>query len=50
VSASLKEMIHLQWETIASLEGEATSPVGDVISPAGDWLASPNFEMYEIFS
>jgi hypothetical protein len=34
--ASLKEMIHLQWETTAS-------PERDVMSPAGDLLASPNF-------
>jgi len=32
---------HLQWETTASLEGDAGSPVGDL-------LASPNFGIYEI--
>ncbi len=31
--ASLKEMIHLQWETTAS--------------PTGDLLASPNFGIYD---
>jgi hypothetical protein len=36
--ASLKEMIHLQWETTAS-------PAGDAVSPEGDLLASPNFEI-----
>ncbi len=48
--ASLKEMIHLQWETTASLKGDAASPAGDAASPAGDavsptgdLLASPNF-------
>jgi hypothetical protein len=40
---SLKEMIHLHWETTASPEGDATSPAGDTVSPAGDLLASPNF-------
>jgi hypothetical protein len=34
--ASLKEMIHLQWETTAS-------PEGDAVSPERDLLASPNF-------
>jgi hypothetical protein len=29
-------MIHLQWETTAS-------PEGDAVSPTGDLLASPNF-------
>jgi hypothetical protein len=38
--ASLKEMIHLQWETTASPERD---PAGDAISPEGDLLASPNF-------
>jgi len=32
---------HLQWETTASLEGDAGSPVGDL-------LASPNFGICEI--
>ncbi len=41
--ASLKEMIHLQWETTASPEGGAASPAGDAVSPTGDLLASPNF-------
>jgi hypothetical protein len=36
--ASLKEMIHLQWEAIAS-------PERDAASPAGDLLASPDFEI-----
>jgi hypothetical protein len=36
-------MIHLQWETTASPEGDAASPAGDAVSPAGDLLASPNF-------
>jgi hypothetical protein len=36
-------MIHLQWETTPSPEGDAVSPVGDAVSPAGDLLASPNF-------
>jgi hypothetical protein len=36
-------MIHLQWETTASPEGNAASPAGDAVSPAGDLLASPNF-------
>jgi len=39
--ASLKEMIHLQWETTAS-------PAGDAVSPAGDLLASPNFGICDI--
>jgi hypothetical protein len=34
--ASLKEMIHLQWETTASPERDAASPEGGL-------LASPNF-------
>ncbi len=41
--ASLKDMIHLQWETTASPEGDAASPTGDAVSPTGDLLASPNF-------
>jgi hypothetical protein len=41
--ASLKEMIHLQWETSTSPEGDAMSPAGDAVSHAGDLLASPNF-------
>jgi len=41
--ASLKKMIHLQWETTASPEGDAASPAGDAVSPTGDLLASPNF-------
>ncbi len=41
--ASLKEMVHLQWETTASPGGNAASPAGDAVSPAGDLLASPNF-------
>jgi len=40
---SLKEMIHLQWETTASPEADAASPAGDAVSPTGDLLASPNF-------
>jgi hypothetical protein len=36
-------MIHLQWETSASPEGDAASPAGDAISPTEDLLASPNF-------
>ncbi len=40
--ASLKEMIHLQWETTASPEGDTASPAGDVASPPDDLLASPN--------
>jgi hypothetical protein len=36
-------MIHLQWETTASPEGNAASLAGDAVSPAGDLLASPNF-------
>ncbi len=36
-------MIGLQWETTASLERDAASPAGDVVSPEGDLLASPNF-------
>jgi hypothetical protein len=43
--ASLKEMIHLQWETTASPKGDASSPARDAVSPAGDLLASPNFEI-----
>ncbi len=39
--ASLKEMIHLQWETTAS-------PAEDVVSPAGNLLASPNFGICDI--
>ncbi len=42
-SASLKEMIHLLWETNTSPERDAASPVGDAVSPEGDLLASPNF-------
>jgi hypothetical protein len=34
--ASLREMIHLQWETTAS-------PPKDAVSPVGDFLASPKF-------
>jgi hypothetical protein len=41
--ASLKEMIHLQWETTAPPEGDAASPAEDAVSPSGDLLASPNF-------
>jgi hypothetical protein len=41
--ASLKEMIHLQWEITASPERDAASPAGDAVSPEGDLLASPNF-------
>jgi hypothetical protein len=41
--ASLKEMIHLQWETTASPERDAASPAEDAVSPEGDLLASPNF-------
>jgi hypothetical protein len=33
-------MIHLQWETTASPEGNAASLAGDAVSPAGDLLAS----------
>jgi hypothetical protein len=36
-------MIHLQWKTTTSPEGDAVSPAGDAVSPAGDLLASPNF-------
>ncbi len=36
-------MIHLQWKTTASPEGDAASPAEDPVSPAGDLLASPNF-------
>jgi hypothetical protein len=36
-------MIHLGWETTASLERDAASPAGDAVSPEGDLLASPNF-------
>ncbi len=41
--ASLKEMIHPQWKTTASPEGDAASPAGDAVSPTRDLLASPNF-------
>ncbi len=41
--ASLKEMIHLQWETIASPERDAVSPAGDAVSPEEDLLASSDF-------
>ncbi len=41
--ASVKEMIHLQWETIASPERDAVSPAGYAVSPEGYLLASPNF-------
>jgi hypothetical protein len=41
--ASLKEMIHLQWERTASPEGDAMSPAGDAVSAMGDLFASPNF-------
>ncbi len=36
-------MIHLQWETTTSPEGDAASPAGDPVSPVEDLLASPNF-------
>jgi hypothetical protein len=36
-------MMHLQWETTASPEGDAVSPAGDAVSPVGDLLASPNY-------
>jgi len=36
-------MIHLQWETTVSPEGDAASPAGDAISLTGDLHASPNF-------
>jgi hypothetical protein len=36
-------MIHPQWKTTASPEGDAASPAGDAVSPTGDLLASPNF-------
>jgi hypothetical protein len=35
-------MIHLQWGTTASPDGDAVSPAEDAVSPAGDLLASPN--------
>jgi hypothetical protein len=41
--ASLKEMIHLHWETTASPEGGVASPAGDAVSRTRDLLASPNF-------
>ncbi len=41
--ASLKEMIHLRWETTASPERDSASPARDAVSPEGDLLASPNF-------
>jgi len=37
-------MIHLQWETTASPEGDAA---GDAVSPAEDLLASSNFGIYD---
>jgi hypothetical protein len=40
-------MIHLQWETTASQERDAASPVGDAVSPEGDLLASPNFGIWD---
>ncbi len=43
--ASLKEMIHLQWETTTSPERDAASPAGDAVSLEGDLRASPNFDM-----
>jgi hypothetical protein len=36
-------MIHLQWETTASPERDATFPAEDAVSPEGDLLASLNF-------
>jgi hypothetical protein len=36
-------MIHLQWETTVSPEGDSVSPAGDAVSPMGDLLPSPNF-------
>ncbi len=47
--ASLKEMIHLQWETTVSPERDAASPAGDAVSPEGDLLASPNFGIYDSY-
>ncbi len=41
-NTSLKEMIHLHWETTTSSEGDAASPVGDAVSPTGGLLACPN--------
>jgi len=44
--ASLKQMIHLHGETIASPEGDAASSAGDMVSPTGDLLESPNFGIF----
>jgi hypothetical protein len=41
--ASIKEIIHVQWETTASPERDATSPARDAVSPEGDLLVPPNF-------
>jgi hypothetical protein len=41
-------MIHLQWEMTVSHEGDAASPTGHAVSPAGDLLASSNFGICDI--